>query len=63
MAEIQVTDNAELFPTIPFVVDSSVKIFLDDVNDIYILRDASTNDIIEISPGIEAKFPAKWPPA
>ena len=62
MAEIQVTDNTDILPPIAFDIGSDVKIFFDDVNNWWILRDATTNDPIEIAPGIQARFPAEWPP-
>jgi len=62
MAEIQVTDNSEIRPPVPFAVGAGVKIFFDDVNEWWILRDAATNDPIEIASGVPVKLPAKWPP-
>ena len=61
MAEVQVTDNNEILPPLPFDIDS-VKVFKDAAEGWWILRDATTNDIIELAPGVEAKFPIDWPP-
>jgi len=63
MAENQITDNVLLNPIIAFLLDAGVEIFEDDVNNWFILRDANPpNDPIEITPGIEARLPSKWPP-
>ena len=62
MAEVQVTNNIELRPLVAFSIGALVKIFKDTTNNWFVIRDATTNDIIEIAPGIEARFPSAWPP-